>query len=324
VPRSGSAQELAQVSSASGGLDDVVSVREHADDDSTIVVLTRPGVATAAISRSVSIGLDGSVAREGFRVVKLTDGAYSELLEDSPPNLTRVRASDGTSVGSRVTLTGSSSRPVDPDGPSICLSCTGEDFRARAEPAIGAGVAATLGLDRADVATTTRYFGPVNPAVAKRIGVTDAEAAGATTRLMVADTTLPRGQVMRSALLVVTAKDGSAASTVELATSVPIDAATATVRPFVLHGAGAETGTMSYEVFAPNAAEVRLVSSTPSIYPPTAVLTPRKGRVMAATPSWSAEATPYEVEAHDGSGSTVGRWPVDLPSGDSWIDGVQP
>ncbi|MEO5980737.1 MAG: hypothetical protein ABIQ13_00330 [Pedococcus sp.] len=323
-PRGGTAQDLAEVSSASGGLDDVVSLREHADNDATIVVLTRPGIQTASISRSVQIGVDGSVTRDAYRPVRLTDGVYSELLQDSPPSLTRVRVGDSTTAGSRVTLMASSSRPADTDGPSICLDCTGEDFRARAEPAIGGGVAVSLGLSPDDVTTTTRYYGPVDRALAGRVGMADSVAPGTATRLMVTDTRLPQGQVLRSALLVATAKDGSAASTMELATGVPINAATANVHPFVLHSGGTGTTTMSYEVFALDAAKARLVSSSPSIYPSTTMLTPREGRVVATTPFWSPDTTPYEIEAYDGSGTPLGRWPVDLPSEDAWTEGVQP
>ncbi len=318
-PRGGSAQDLVEVSSAGGGLSDVVLLREHADNDSTLVVLARPDVAGAAISRSVQIGLDGSVTRDAFRPVRLTDGMYSELLQDSPPSLTRVTAGDLPST--RVTLTGLPSVSVEDRG-SICLNCTGDDVRAQAEKAMGSAVAVTLGLDPATVTATTRYLGPVDRALASRLGM--GESSGGTTRLIVVDSTLSTGQVLRSSVVMTQAKDGSAASTMELASGVPIDAATAGVRPFVLHGSASEAATMSYEVFAPDAATVRLVSSSPSIYPPTPMLTPRGGAVLATTPSWSPDTTPYEVEAYDASGTSLGRWPVDLPREDVWAEGTQP
>ena len=318
-PRGGSVQGLVEVSSASGGLGDVVLLREHADNDSTLVVLARPDVTAAAVSRSVQIGLDGSVTRDVFRRVRLVDGVYSELLQDSPSSLTRVTVGDGPSA--RVTLTGLPSVRVE-DRSTICLNCTGDDVRAQAEKAMGSAVAVTLGLDPATVTTTTRYLGPVDRALASRLGMV--EASGGTTRLIVGDSTLSTGQVLRSSVVLTQAKDGSSASTMELASGVPIDAATARVRPFVLHGSVSDSATVHYEVFAPAAAKVRLVSSSPSIHPPTQVLTPRGGAVLATTPSWSPGTTPYEVEAYDGSGTMLGRWPVDLPREDVWAEGTQP
>ena len=318
-PRGGSAQDLVETSSTSGGLANAVLLREHADNDSTLVVLARPDVTDAAISRSVQIGLDGSVTRDAFRPVRLVDGVHSELLQDSPSSLTRVTVGDAPSA--RVTLTGPPSSGLDDRG-SICLSCTGDDFRVEAEKAMGSAVAMTLGLDPSDVGTTTRYLGPVDREVASRMELGDTDAEGATTRLHVVDSTLPTGQVLRSALVVTQAKD--TASAMQLASGVPIDAATAGVRPFVLHGSASKPATTSYEVFAPDAAEVRLVSSSPSLYPSTPMLTPRAGRVLATTPSWSPDSTPYEVETYDASGTALGRWPVDLPSEDSWTGGGRP
>lgn len=322
-PRGGSADTLALASAASGGLADAVTVREHADNDSTLVVLARPGVTEAAISPSVQIATDGSVTRDPFRTVRLTDGVYAGPLQGSPATLTRVRV--GGAAPERVTLMAPSTQPPQADQGSVCLNCTGDDFRAKAEAGMGAGVAINLGLRPQDVTTTTRYFGVVDRATARRLWAGDTDVPGATTRLMVTDTTLPGGQVLRSALVVVTNKDGSSASTIELANGAPIDAATARVRPFVVHSSGPETATMSYEVFAPGAATVRLVSPTSAnIYPPTAMLAVRNGTALATTPSWSDMSTPYEVEAYDAAGGLLGRWPVDLPSEDTWTEGTKP
>ena len=320
-PRGAAATDLSEVSSASGGLEDVVSLREHADNDSMLVVLARPGVSEVGISRSVQIGRDGSVTRDAFRTVRLTDGLHTELLEDSPGSLTRVRLSDGP--GARVTLTGRPSLDAADYG-AICLGCTGEDFRAKAEEAMGGGVAAMLGLDPKDVQTSTVYFGPVDSAVATSLGMGDTHPRGSLTRLLVADTTLPGGQVMRSALIAVTAKDGTTGATMELSNGVPIAAGTAATRPFVLHGGGSETGNMSYEVFAPAAGSVRLVSSSPSIYPPTPTVPLVGRRARLTTPTWGGERPAYDVEAYDSSGNLLGRWPVDLPSEDEWTAGGAP
>ncbi|GAA4714917.1 hypothetical protein GCM10025782_09180 [Pedococcus ginsenosidimutans] len=322
-PRGGSADTLALVSSDGGGLGDAVTIREHADTNSTLVVLARPGVTEAAVSASVQIGTDGSVTRDAFRPVDLTDGMYVGPLEGSPATLTRVRVGDA--AAGRVSLMAPATEAPQVDQGSVCLNCKGEDFRVKAEAGMGAGVAINLGLRPQDVTTTTRYFGVIDPATAHRLWVGDTDVPGAVTRLMVTDSTLPGGQVLRSALVVVTAKDGSAASTIELATGVPIDAATAESHPFVVRSSGPETSTMSYEVFAPGAAKVRLVSPTsPTIYPPTEMLTLRNGTALATTPSWSDQSTPYEVEAYAADGSLLGRWPVDLPSEDVWTEGTRP
>ncbi|WP_406832423.1 hypothetical protein ABEG17_06255 [Pedococcus sp. KACC 23699] len=313
---------MSEVSSASGGNTDLVVLRESDDKDSRLVTLTTPSTRTLSLSKGLQIATDGTVTRDPYRQVALTDGVYSEDLKDSPPHFMRVEVPGGTSDSTPARLTGLPRQQREDMG-SICLNCTGEDFRVKAEQGIGAGVAVDHGLSPTQVQTTTVYFGAVDRTIASRLGMN--EAKGGTTRLMVTDTTLPQGQVLRSALVVDTAKDGSAATTMELATGVPIDAGTAAVRPYVLHGGGAETGTMSFQVFAPNAARVRLVSSTPSLHPSTAKLPTPEGTALTTTPNWSSEQRPpYAVEVYDAAGAKVGQWPLDLPSEDVWTAGTAP
>ena len=321
-PRGAAAGDLAEVSSSAGGLDDVVSIREHADEDSTLVVLASPAVSRAGISRSVQIGLDGSVTRDAFRPVTLADGMYAEVLEDSPPALTRVsvEGDDQAAAKRRVTLMGRPTKDAAGEG-SICMGCTGEDFRAKAELAIGEGDAYRLGIDPKDVRTTTRFFGAADPAVVER---TELGAKGqVTSQVIVVDTTLPAGQVLRSAVVVVSEKDGSQAMTMESATGVPIDAATAAERPFVLDQQ-VDGDRVIHQVFAPTAAKVQLVSPGTLAYPPSAVVPVRNGSAIVTTPRTDPSIAPYEVVTFDAAGTQTGRWPIDLPSEDEWMGGATP
>ncbi|GAB3077057.1 hypothetical protein [Pedococcus soli] len=312
--------ELRRVSEAEvedGGL---VTVRENSDDDSRLVVLTTPGPAELSVSRTVQIALDGTVTREAFAPVRTTDGVYSAVLKGSPPSLTRVK--DGSGTGSPVLLTGTPTRAPEGKG-TICFNCAPDDFRVKAELAMGETVATNLGIDASDVTTTTRYFGPADATVAGRAGITDGTGDKQTHRLLVVDATLPGGQVLRSALLVSSTPAGTGSAS-ELATSVPIAAATAERRPFTIQGPDQKTGRMSYQVFAPDASTVRLVSAAPTIYPPSDLVTVRNGSAVLTTPMPAEGATPYEVVTYDRSGAESGRWPVELPASNSWMEGGQP
>ncbi|GAB3442424.1 hypothetical protein GCM10027517_19490 [Phycicoccus ginsengisoli] len=323
-PRGAAAADMAEVSSASGGLSDVVSIREHADNDSTLVVLASPATRQASISPSVHIGLDGTVTRDAFRSVPLSDGMYTELLENSPPMLTRVSVgADGRAAAAtaqRVTLTGRPTEDVSGKG-SICLSCTGEDFRVRAEQAIGEGDAYRLGLDPQSVHATTRFFGSADPRVVERADF--GTKSPVQNHVIVVDTKLPAGQVLRSALVVVSAKDGSQSMTVESASGVPIDASTAADRPFVLKR-GLDEHRVLNEVFAPTAAKAQLVSSASLAYPSSAVVPVRKGTALVVTSPTDPAIATYDVVTFDSSGRQIGRWPVDLPSEESWTAGTTP
>lgn len=313
-PRGGEVDELAGVSEWSGGNTDVVVLRESDDVDSRVVALTTPG-RVLTLSSGVQIATDGRVSRDPFRRVDLTDGVYSEELQDSPPQFMRVRVQGGDSGDEPARLVGQPRQQAESLG-SICLSCTGDDFRTKAEQAIGSGDAHTFGLRPQDVRSVTRVYGAVDPQVVER---SDLGAKGPTTnQVIVVDTTLPAGQVLRSAVVVVSAKDGTAAMTTESATGVPIDAATAADRPFVIDRR-LDDGRVTHQVFAPTAARVQLVSAATLAYPSTAKVPVRDGAAILTTPLTDPSIGAYEVVTYDSTGGEIGRWPVELP-GDNWAD----
>jgi hypothetical protein len=310
--RGGTAQDLVEVSSASGGLDDVVSLREHADNDSRLVVLAAPSVRSIGVSPTVRIDPDGTVTRADYRVEHLTDGVWSGQLSGAPAHMVRVRVV-GKESGP-VTLLGRTSRPD--DGTSICLSCTGADYLAKAEAAMASGVATLLGVPSRDARPSTVYDGPVDPAVAKLVGAEN--LAGSTLRLTVVDTAVG-GATVRSALLSIIAKDGTNASTIELSDGTPVDSRSAGQRPFVLRGTDQRQSTRSVQVFAPKAAGVQLVSSSPTIYPSTPRVPVVDGSARVTVPVWSTDSTPYEVATYDAQGRRLGTWPLDLAPSSSWL-----
>ena len=215
-PRGAGVDELAGVSEWSGDTTDLVVLRESDDADSRVVALTTPGVRTLQFSLGVQIGTDGTVTRDTYRPVPLTDGVWSQDLQGSPPWLMRVR--DDAAGATPATLTGRPTQDVTGEG-SICLSCTGEEFRTKAEQAIREGDAHRMSLDPRDVRATTRFFGATDPRVIEQ---PDFGTKGPVrNQLIVVDTTLPAGQVLRSAVVVVTAKDGSQSMTLESATRCP-------------------------------------------------------------------------------------------------------
>ncbi|KQU67450.1 hypothetical protein [Phycicoccus sp. Root101] len=317
-PLGAGADELAGVSVWSGDATDVVVLRESDDPDSRVVALTTPGNRTLELSTGVQIGIDGTVTRDAYRPITLTDGAWSNVVHDSPPSLMRIHPSGGAVADTPATLTGPPVTQREDLG-SVCLNCTGEDFRAKAEDAMGAGVAVRLGLEPKDVRSTTRFFGAADPQVVEHA---DFGAKGpVTNEVIVVDSTLPGGQVLRSAMVVVRAKDSSESMASDSASGVPIDAATAADRPFVLHGA-IDGNRVTHEVFAPTAASVRLVSSGSLAYPSSAVVPVRNGTALVTTPTTDPSIASYEVVTYDADGAQIGRWPLDLPSDDVWTAGT--
>ena len=83
-------------------------------------------------------------------------------------------------------------------------------------------------------------------------------------------------------------------------------------RPFVLYGPTADGSSTRYQVFAPNAASVRLVGDQPA-FGKTA-----KRRIVAGSATFSLDETGVSdhrlVETYDEAGALTGTWPIDLPN----------
>ena len=289
-------------------------VREDPSAKGWLLVLAPPQVRGADISRTATVHTDGTVSRT-WSTSALRDGVGVVTLVDSPATLTRVRVA-GYDGPAQLTARGG----ADPDEDGFCGNCTGQDFLDHAVKGTSYGVATTLGLRADEVTTTTLVNAEVDPSVLAVTSLGDSAGAGATGRIYVGLTRLPGGQMVRTVNLGVEQKDGGGAST-GLEEGAPLDAATAEQRPVVLHGSKPDSGVTRYQVFAPGAARVQLVSDVPSLYPTSGKVAVVDGSAVLTTPSWAdGTATPYRVATFDAAGNQLDTWPLDLPGLDDPYD----
>ncbi|KRF23616.1 hypothetical protein [Phycicoccus sp. Soil803] len=303
--RGAHAAELTTIASAPQTAPATIIVRRDSTPDGWMLVLTRPGTRSAEVSTTATIHEDGTVTRS-WRTVPIEDGATVVDLHQAPVALTRVRVGGYDGGVFLVARSGT----MNPDAEGFCANCTGQDFLDHAVQGTNYDVATTLGLRTEDVSTTTLVDAKVDPAVLAVSSLGDGKPDGSTGRIYVGLTRLPGGQVVRTVQLGVSHKGGGMASAAE--TAVPIDAATAEQRPVVLYGWIGESSPTRYQVFAPNAASVRLVGDDPA-FPKTATK-----RVVRGSATFSLNETGVSehrlVETYDASGSLTGTWPVDLPN----------
>ena len=297
---------LISIASAGGPDDDAVIVRQDLTPDGWLLVLAPPAVKSAEVSPTATIRSDGSITRS-WRTVSLQAGSAVIDLRDAPLALTRVRV--GSYDGG--ILLPARSGTTNPVADGFCGNCTGQDFLDHAVQGTSYDVATTLGLRREDVSTTTLVDAKVDPAVLAVSSLGDGKQDGSTGRLYVGLTRLPGGQVVRTVQLGVSEKGGGGMSTAP-ETAVPLDAATAEQRPFVLYGPTADGSSTRYQVFAPNAASVRLVGDQPA-FGETA-----KRRIVDGSATFSLDETGVSehrlVETYDEAGALTGTWPIDLPN----------
>ncbi|GAA2167745.1 hypothetical protein [Pedococcus bigeumensis] len=314
--RGAAATTLQSVSSASQSDSSAIIVRRDPTPSAWMLVLARAGVRTAEVSPSAVLALDGTVSRT-WQTVKLEDGAAVVDLHDAPISLTRVRVGrfDG---GMYLPARLGPVQTTTPDG--FCGNCTGQDFLDHAQAGTSDGVANIFGVDPGTVTTTTLVNSAVDSSVLAVTGLGDEKRSGTTGRIYVGLTRLPGGQVVRTVNLGVEQKEGGGAST-GLEEGVPLDAATAEQRPVVLHGSKPGSGVTRYQVFAPGAARVQLVSDVPSLYPTSGKVAVVDGSAVLSTPSWAdGTATPYRVATFDAAGNQLDTWPLDLPGLDDPYD----
>jgi hypothetical protein len=307
----------ALLSIASSGEVDGAAVIVRRDPTPTgwMLVLASSAVRSAEVSPTATIRADGTVTRS-WDTVALEGGMAVIDLHDAPLALTRVRVG-GYDGG---VLLPARSGTINPVAEGFCGNCTGQDFLDHAVKGTSYDVATTVGLPAEAVTTTTLVNAVVDPAVLATSTLGDATQARSTGRLYVGLTRLPGGQVLRTAQLGVEEKGGGGMSTA-LETAVPLDAATAERRPFVLHGQTADGKVTRYQVFAPNAARVRLVGDLPGSEP-TAMKQVVGGSAIFSLDEAGASGH-HGVETYDASGALTGTWPLDLPNRDAPFD-VQP
>lgn len=310
--RGTAAASLETISSAANLDDSAIVVRRDTTPDGWLLLLAPPGVTSAEVSPTVDVRLDGTVTRT-WRRVPLRDGTAVTDLRDAPISLNRVRV--GSYDGGVVTTARRS--PVEELGFGFCGNCKGQDFINHAEVGTTDGVAHTFGVDRDVVSTTTLVNAAVNPSILAVSGFGDLPK-NSTGRVWVGLSRLPGGQVVRTVNLGAEQKDGGGMST-GLEEGVPLDSSTAEQRPVVLHGTTSDGNQTRYQVFAPRASSVQLVSSAPSLYPDSARVPVVNGSAVLTTPV-PAEVPTYRVLTFDADGAATGSWPLDLPNLDDPYD----
>lgn len=310
--RGATASALETLSSASNSDAAAIVVRHDTTPDGWLLVLATPAVTSAEVSPTVEVQLDGTVTRS-WRRIALRDGTAVTDLRDAPIALNRVRVGSydgGVFLPARRAA-------VQEVGFGFCGNCTGQEFLDYAEQGTSDGVAQTFGIGRGVVSTTTLVNSVVDPAVLAVSAFGDLPK-GSTGRIWVGLSRLPGGQVVRTVNLGAEQKDGGGMST-SIEEGVPVDAATAEQRPVVLHGATADADQTRYQVFAPQAASVQLVSSAPSVYPDSARVPVVNGSAVLTT-KVPAEQPTYRVLTFDADGAVTGSWPLDLPNQDDPYD----
>ena len=307
-PAGAAVDDLGETSTVPGSGDPTPGAVTFTVDDSQLVVVASPELSTVEVSGAPDIRADGSVRRT-WRALHLRAGLGSI---DVTSSLVRVRAGgyDGPA-------TFAVRRPParEDSNASVCLDLCA-DFDSRATAATSATVARTLNVPSDDVATTVVYSGPVNASLAGAYGVT--EASRGRLRLFVANSRLPGGQVLRSALLVHSNGDGTGES-IDLQTGVPVDAKTAHQRPLVLHVLDPATEELFLQVFAPSAARVMVTSDAPATSPDSA-RQPVIGGSAVIRVHHGANLEGRQVVTYDRSGREIGRWPVELDHADDPYD----
>ena len=302
-PRGATPDELAETASGTPLSPDGVSAMVGSTGQTTALLLAPPRSRSARLSTSVTIARDGSVSRS-WREVSLVDGA---ALVPAPWAgwVTRVKLGDSDGMPDLTSV-----HPISSENATICFSCTGDDFRVKAQAATSDTVAATLGLRPTQVQTTTVFYGPVDPRVAAAGRGAPPSTKDSSTTLFVADSRLPEGQVLRSALLLTRSGDGTGESA-ELATAVPIDADTAGRRPFAVLGQTDDQRTL-VEVFTAGATRVTLTSDSPTLYPDVSASV--KGSTATFTLDEVGVSDHRLVVTRDAAGRELGRWPLTLPA----------
>ncbi|TPG14081.1 hypothetical protein [Pedococcus bigeumensis] len=304
--RGAAAAELVSIASMGAFDASSVIVRRDPTPDGWLLVLSPPGVRTAEVSPTAAIRSDGTVTRS-WKTVALRDGAAVVDLRGAPLSLIRVRVGrydGGVSMPARPGT-------INPIVEGFCGNCTGQDFLDHAVAGTSYDVANTLGLRTESVSTTTLVNATVDPAVLAVTSLGEGKQDGSIGRVYVGLTRLPGGQVVRTVQLGVEEKSGGGMSMAP-ETAVPLDAATAEQRPFVLYGPTTDAKATRYQVFAPNAAGVRLVGDQPG-FAKTA-----KRRVVDGSATFSIDETGVSehrlVETFDAFGALTGTWPIDLPN----------
>ena len=315
-PRGAAAEELPEVGEAPPAVDDAITVLVAQRTGATLLALSVPRAGSLQVSPTVRIGTDGSVTRSWSSATIDRDGTAKVSLPTVATYATRVRL--GSFDGPPTMVDPGDPKAVDPEA-SICLNCPVDELRAKGPRSISSSIGLSLGLEPDSITTREVWFGPVDREVAAAAGMTDISGGDVGATLYVANSVLPDGAVLRTSMVVASARDGSSAQTVEVESGVPVDAATADNRPVVIRGIDQKHDETVVQVFAPNAARVALTSDAPTVFPSAA---PKAVVAGSATfrLSGTTGADHLEVVGYDDAGREQGRWPLELANADDPYD----
>ncbi|MEO7421070.1 MAG: hypothetical protein ABIU87_01585 [Ornithinibacter sp.] len=261
------------------GVGDVLAAHLPQQSGSALVVLSRPSVTRAEVSRFVSPTPAGTVAREWFTLqLERGIGIDLSMLDVSPAMRLKVSDYDGP--------------PASPSDPWIDISLS--DGLDRVTEATSAFAANATGLPR-DAVVSTVVTDTIAPG-----SILDPEALSATGgdgRVVVVTTRTPAGAVLRTVLAI---DDGRTAGTqiLEMVSVLPAERADAPV-VLRLYGSGPDTG--RFLVVAPGGARAQLLATSPNAYPVSKV-TPFKGDTAVVSVINADDAPAFTLIVRDAKG----------------------
>ena len=280
------------------GVNDVVAAHLPQVSGSALIVLTRPSVDTARVSRHVRPTRAGALDRE-WEPLALEDGTGVDVspLQVSSSMRVRVAGYDGP-AGNPSTLWLDSSLASDgADG----AAAEAAEYVARATGDPVAAISSTVAVDSV-----------VDGSVLDPLAAPGREGDG---RVVVISTRTPGGATLRSVLAADDGRSNAGTVVLEPATLVPADAID---DPVVLRISDAEPGQGRFLVIAPGAARAQLLATLPSPYPMSKE-TPFTGDTSIITLVDADAAAAFTLVLSDADGkemyrgvAPVGTWLLDL------------
>ncbi len=280
------------------GVSDVVAVHLPQGSGSALVVLTRPTVDTAEVSRHVRPTPAGALDRE-WEPLALEDGIGVEV---SPREV---------SSSMRVRVAGYDGPPANPSTLWLDSSLASDGADAAAAEA-AAYVARATGDPVATISSTVTVDSIVDGSVLDPLAAPASDGDG---RVVVISTRTPDGATLRSVLAADDGRSNAGTVVLEPVTLIPADAID---DPVVLRISDAEPSVGRFLVIAPGAARARLLATLPSPYPMSKE-TPFTGDTSIITLADADAAAAFTLVLSDEMGEEVyrgvtpiGTWLLDL------------
>ncbi|MGB7820083.1 MAG: hypothetical protein WBL35_15295, partial [Ornithinibacter sp.] len=280
------------------GVNDVVAAHLPQGSGSALVVLTRPTVGTAQVSRHVRPTRAGALDRE-WEPLPLEDGIGVDVspLQMSSSMRVRVAGYDGPPANPSTLWLDSSLASDGADG----AAADAAEYVARATGDPVAAISSTVAVDSV-----------ADGSVLDPLAAPDAEGVG---RVVVIATRTPDGATLRSVLATDDGRSNAGTVVLEPVTLVPADTID---DPVVLRISDAEPGRGRFLVIAPGAASAQLLATLPSPYPMSKE-TPFTGDTSIITLVDADAAAAFTLVLGDADGeeiyrgvAPVGTWLLDL------------